>query len=1089
MGSRLCNPNRLCPVLVLVAMAGVALAGQVADGDPGDGEHPVDSASGGGPGQDGGDQMLDGIGETALIARYLLQTDLRDASRHALDLVWDSSDIPPEDLFREDPVFGKVLHLPAGDTRGVLRIPGQALTAVDSLAVTGWWYVPSDDLAVTLFDFRIGDSHRLTARWGRAAEEEYALELIAGEQEFRLAAGADAVPRKGWVHWAVVLDPAREQIGLYGNGRGVASARTEGGLLDGWFDTASAGDSEFDLYLGSAPGVGGPEVALHDVRLYNVGLAPAEIATIYARHAAEAAGEEVGPERLGRPAERVPEEPSVRAADLIEVPDVEVETWREHLPHLPSYLPGRHRERQEPVAVRVLWPAPTDNRVVRRTGVYEVRGTVPGTALRPRARVTVRSPDSRLAPPRTADGRELGDMAGNVVAARRHADAGPDQRLEPFALDRVLLERDERGRTTPFQQNRDKFVHGLLGTAPDRFLYMFRDAFGQPQPEGAQPLGVWDSQTTKLRGHATGHYLTALAQAYAGAAEDPAAREALREKIAYSVDTLHQLARKSGRPAQEGGPFIADPRAVPPGPDRQDYDSNLSPEGIRNDYWNWGEGFLSAYPPDQFLMLEQGATYGGNDNQIWAPYYTLDKILKGLLDCYELAGQEPALETARGMGRWVALRLEDLTDDTRFDMWNRYIAGEYGGMNAVMTRLYALTGDERFRHAAKRFDNRAFFFGTDPHPHGLARNVDTIRGRHANQHVPQILGALRFYAETGEPDYFRIAENFWNLSYHGYTYSIGGVAGARVPNNAECYTAEPDRLFSQGFSEGGQNETCATYNLLKLTRELFLFHPHGRYMDYYERALYNHILASVAPDDAGNTYHVPLNPGARKHFGNARMTGFTCCNGTALDSHTKLQDSIYFRCRQDTALYVNLYIPSTLDWRERQIVVRQQTCYPYSQSSRLSIAGAGEFTLHLRIPGWATAAEVQLTINGQPHPVTAAPGQYLAVERNWSDGDTVELQLPFPFHWHRVMDRPDLASLFYGPVLLAVEETGPLPDWRRIARTEQEIRAAIQGQPGSLLFELDGLKLKPFFEFGSQRHSVYLKIGPETCAICQCEEP
>ena len=765
-------------------------------------------------------------------------------------------------------------------------------------------------------------------------------------------------------------------------------------------------------------------------------------------------------------------------AGLEAVPDVDVETWQGHLPHLPYYLPGRYRAGKPGPAVRVIWPAPVDNAKVLEAGTYAVTGTVPGTRLRPQAKVTVKGSDEPLVPPRTVDGECLGDLSGLVLAQRANPETGPRRLLEPFALSDVVLDHDDRGEKTPFIQNRDRFVRGLLASSPDRFLYMFRDAFGQPQPEGARPLGMWDSRTTRLRGHATGHYLTALAQAYAGATDDEATRAALREKIAYCVDTLYDLARRSGRPAEEGGPFVADPQSVPPGPGKDGYDSDLSEEGIRTDFWNWGEGFLSAYPPDQFIMLEQGATYGEGNHQVWAPYYTLDKILKGLLDCYQVTGDQKALAVARGMGQWVYRRLKPIPEATLEKMWNRYIAGEYGGINTVMARLNAATDDERFTELARLFDNLAFFYGGAERPHGLARNVDTIRGRHSNQHVPQIIGALRIYGQTGDADYYRIAENFWNLSYHSYTYSIGGVAGARDPNNAECYTAEPDHLFAKGFSEGGQNETCATYNLLKLTRDLFMYHPHGRYLDYYEQALYNHILASVAKDSPGNTYHVPLNPGARKHFGNADLSGFTCCNGTALDSNTKLQDSIFFRSRDNSALYVNLFVPSTLTWRERGLTVRQSTRYPYGATSRLTIQGEGRFVLHVRIPGWMKGG-IQATLNGEAQAIEVERGRYVAFDRNWADGDTVELHVPFDFHLKRVMDRPDLASLFYGPVLLAAEESAALPNWRRVTLDAQDLGRSIEGDPRTLRFQVNGLHLKPFFEFGTERHSVYLKIEPK----------
>jgi hypothetical protein len=175
-------------------------------------------------------------------------------------------------------------------------------------------------------------------------------------------------------------------------------------------------------------------------------------------------------------------------------------------------------------------------------------------------------------------------------------------------LDRVVLDRDTQGRETPFTRNRDKFLRALAATDPNTFLYNFRDAFGQPQPEGTRPLEGWDSQTTRLRGHASGHYLTAIAQAYASTGADPELQATFRQKM--EVDVLHDLSQKSGRPAQPGGAFVSDPAAVPVGPGRDGYDSNLRTWAVRNDYWNWGTGFISAYPPDQFIMLERGATYG-----------------------------------------------------------------------------------------------------------------------------------------------------------------------------------------------------------------------------------------------------------------------------------------------------------------------------------------------------------------------------------------------------------------------------------------------------------------------------------------------
>jgi DUF1680 family protein len=395
-------------------------------------------------------------------------------------------------------------------------------------------------------------------------------------------------------------------------------------------------------------------------------------------------------------------------------------------------------------------------------------------------------------------------------------------------------------------------------------------------------------------------------------------------------------------------------------------------------------------------------------------------------------------------------------------------------MNEAMARLFRLTGERKFLETAKLFDNTNFFFGNPAHEGGLAKRVDTIRGKHANQHIPQITGALETFRNTKEMPYYQIATNFWDIVNTGYMYSIGGVAGARTPNNAECFPAQPNTLWQNGFASGGQNETCATYNLLKLDRQLFMYDQTSKYMDHYERALYNHILASVAEDNPGNTYHVPLNPGVRKQFGNANMTGFTCCNGTALESNTKLQDTIYFRSANQQALYVNLFIPSTLTWTERKVTVQQITDYPYADTTKLVITGAGKFDFKVRVPGWATQGFF-VKINGRDEPVKATPGSYLTLARTWRDGDTIELRMPFKFSLDHVMDQPNVASLFYGPVLLAAEETAARTDWRTVVLDVNDISRSIAGDPATLRFSIAGAAFKPFYEtYG--RHSVYVHV-------------
>src|SRR5690606_6957801 len=512
--------------------------------------------------------------------------------------------------------------------------------------------------------------------------------------------------------------------------------------------------------------------------------------------------------------------PQLFNAYLQSVEDIQITTNVGSLPRLPAYLEASYSDGIAKTKVRVLWPAPIDNHKVQEVGKYTVVGRIPGTQFQPKALVSVEE-----------------------ISVK-----GPERTIEPFKLSQVQLNRGSDGEQTKFIENRDKFIATLAKTNPDSFLYMFRNAFGVAQPLGAEPLGVWDSQETKLRGHATGHYLSAIAQAYASSSYNKELQDTFAIKMAYMVDTLYDLSQLSGEPKTPGGAFVSDPRKVPYGPGKSSYDSDLSEQGIRNDYWNWGKGYISAYPPDQVIMLESGATYGGQNNQIWAPYYTLHKILAGLLDVYEISGNEKALAVAKGMGDWVAARMGELPTPTLISMWNRYIAGEYGGMNEVMARLYRLSGTESYLEVAALFDNIKMFYGDAQHTHGLGKNVDTFRGLHANQHIPQIVGALEMYRDTDAIEYFKIADNFWSKVTHNYMYSIGGVAGARNPANAECFPVQPATLYENGFSSGGQNETCATYNMLKLTRGLFFFEPKAPLMDYYERGLYNHILASVAQD-------------------------------------------------------------------------------------------------------------------------------------------------------------------------------------------------------------------------------------------------
>ena len=989
----------------------------------------------------GGDQILDGIGETGLIARYLFNGDTRDWSRNNLH-----GRPGTQVKFADDPRFGKVLSL-SGDTSSYISLPAEALTDLESLSITAWVNLRSAKSGQHFFDFgQSANKHFFVAPAGINNQVGFQTALVT-DATGKKAVSAPAIELNRWVHVTIVIDIPSKTLLTYIDGKLAGESKEIPKELSDVFGQQGA---DKKLFIGKSITAGDPylDAMIRDFRIYRVPLNMTQLTSVFnnSRRGINQGG--VNTRRVEEDLPKfAPTEPQLYNSYLVSVADVKVETETGNLPRLPSYINGTYKDGFKGPKVRVVWPADTDNNAVLKPGTYTITGRVTGTNFQPKAIVTVKNSKKQTQP----------------VA-----------KLKPFALKQVVLQNDQQGNKSKFVENRDKFIYTLAKTDPNSFLYMFRHAFGQKQPEGAKALGVWDSRDTKLRGHATGHYLTAIAQAYAGTGYDKTLQANFAQKMEYMVNTLYDLSQLSGKPKTPGGPFVADPTKVPLGPGKKEYDSDLSDTAIRNDYWNWGKGFISAYPPDQFIMLEKGAKYGGQKNQVWAPYYTLHKILAGLTDIYEVSGNKKALEIASNMGDWVYARLSKVPTDTLIKMWNTYIAGEFGGMNESMARLYLITKQPNHLKTAQLFDNIRVFFGDTQHSHGLAKNVDLFRGLHANQHIPQVVGSVETYLATNNHEYYQIADNFWYKMVNDYMYSIGGVAGARNPANAECFIAQPGTLYENGFASGGQNETCATYNMLKLTGNLFMFEQKPEYMDYYERSLYNHILASVAENTPGNTYHVPLKPGSIKQFGNPNMTGFTCCNGTAIESSTKLQNSIYFRSTNNQALYVNLFVPSTLNWTERNITVEQVTSFPKEDQTSLKIKGNGKFALNVRVPGWATKG-FYVKINGKTQQVIAKPGSYLKLDRNWKDGDLIELKMPFQFHLDPVMDQQNIASLFYGPILLAAQEPEARKEWRKITLDANDISKSITGDPNSLQFKIDDVVFKPFYEtYG--RHSVYLDV-------------
>nr|WP_240188970.1 beta-L-arabinofuranosidase domain-containing protein [Nakamurella flavida] len=526
--------------------------------------------------------------------------------------------------------------------------------------------------------------------------------------------------------------------------------------------------------------------------------------------------------------------------------------------------------------------------------------------------------------------------------------------LVPFPLSAVTLA------PSIFTANRDRLLRFARDYPVDRMLVNFRANAGL-DTRGAAPIGSWEEPTSQLRGHFTGHYLSMLAQAVASG------ETSLAATLTTAVDALGEC---QDALAVQGG----------------------------------SAGYLAAYPETQFDQLEVFVPYP----TIWAPWYTCHKIMAGLLDAYDLTGNARALGIVSAMGRWAFTRLSRTTAAQRQRMWQMYIAGEYGGMNESLMRLYEITGDADFSTAAG-------FFDTEYLLQACAANQDILDGKHANQHIPQFLGYLKRYDATGRAPYVDAVRNMWEMVVPHRMYAHGGTG------QGEIFRAR-DRIGASIVKDTNA-ETCAAYNMLKVSRELFLRDPDPKYMEYYERALFNQIAGSRRASDSGDdplvTYMLPVGPGVRRGYGNLG----TCCGGTGLENHTKYQDSIFFAGADGSTLYVNLYIGSTLTWAARSLTVALSTELPTAGTSTLTVTGSGPLDLRLRIPVWAQDAEVAVNGTAVPGPVT--PGSYLSVSRDWTSGDTVAVTLPMRLRVERALDDPTLQTLAHGPIALVARSSQP----------------------------------------------------------------
>lgn len=552
--------------------------------------------------------------------------------------------------------------------------------------------------------------------------------------------------------------------------------------------------------------------------------------------------------------------------------------------------------------------------------------------------------------------------------------------------------------------NQNRTLAYLRFVDVERLLYVFRANHGR-STNGASANGGWDAPNFPFRSHMQGHFLTAWAQAWAVLGDTTC-----RDKANYMVAELAKCQASNG--------------------------------------------YLSGFPESDITAVENRTLSNGN-----VPYYCIHKTLAGLLDVWRHIGNTQARTVLLALAGWVDTRTSRLSSSQMQSM----LGTEFGGMNAVLTDLYQMTGDSRWLATAQRFDHAAVF-------NPLASNQDQLNGLHANTQVPKWIGAAREYKATGTTRYRDIAANAWTMTVNAHSYVNGS-------NSQAEHFRSPNAIA--GYLSRDTGEACNTYNMLKLTRELWMLSPtRADYFDFYENALMNHLIGQQNPADSRGhvTYFTPLNPGGRRGVGPAWGGGtwstdynsMWCCQGTGIETNTKLMDSIYFH--NGTTLFVNLFQPSTLDWSQRGITVTQTTSYPVTDTTSLQVTGnvSGSWTMQIRIPAWTQNATI--SVNGVVQAVTATPGSYAALTRSWTSGDTVTVQLPMRVIMKAANDNPNLQAVVYGPVVLS----GNYGNTSLSAAPALTPSTITRTSTSSLAFTANGsVNLGPFYDAYNHNYVVY----------------
>jgi len=547
-------------------------------------------------------------------------------------------------------------------------------------------------------------------------------------------------------------------------------------------------------------------------------------------------------------------------------------------------------------------------------------------------------------------------LTSDIPGDPRDMVTGKPSKLVPFPMTQVRL------LDGPFKAQAEINQRYLDSLTTDRLLHSFRLTSGITST--ATPYGGWETPDCNLRGHFNGgHYLSAVALAYASAGN-----ETLRRRGDQMVSELARCQKANGN------------------------------------------GYLGAFAAGHFEALAAGTKqWAGHD--VWAPFYTLHKIIAGLVDMYIHTGNEQALAVAEGIAAWVQQFFVGIGDDQRQFL----LRTEYGGMNEVLANLYGLTGKQQYLDTARLFEQPAFL-------NPLAGHRDELRGLHANTHVPKVIGAARMYELTGEPRYRDIAQYFLEEVLTERNYAIG--------NNSvgEHWRNDPGDL--KGSLQYHNAECCVAYNLMKLDRHLLSWTGDAHWMDAYERSLWNCRMGTQNSQGL-KQYFFPLAAGYWRHVHSAENS-FWCCTGTGAEEFAKFNDTIFFHSaagafHDASSVWVNQFISAELDWKEEKFGLRQTTSFPSEQATTLlvKVAAPQRRTINLRIPGWI-AAGGSVSINGRELETFAQSGSYLSLTRQWQDGDKIEVRLPMQLTTEPLLGDPTLRAALYGPLVLAAD-LGPGP--------------------------------------------------------------